>query len=571
MPRVNDDRTSAATTGLLRTADLRRGADEFLRRLSDEDHPLALVRELKPHDLLLVIGEADDEQRIDLLALADREQVQGVIDLTCWHDDHPDLAALGDLISPLAMSGLDGATKMLGDVTDELRTLFLKRFAVVHVREDKDDDIPAAQGSELIACPDGYYFVELPHPDDVSDLERQLLTALLNQPFEEYQRELECVRHDMPSELEELGLRWRTARLADQGFEPRVESLALLFPRDPDQVKRAVTTAAGPPHPLRDDPSLPVVYGRNLEGREVLDRALHALATSDDPQHLERARSIGAELGAMTSRFLTAIGTDLSDLDDVGRGVRFARDTLALGLAAVSAGDPRLGTLALLTQVPSVLVQAGMGLLAPLRDRARALLAEKRLAVQGRPGALLDRPWSIAARSLARDLPLRWPPLDGDDAVSAGEGEPGLDELESFFDPAQVERAEDLLAEAELLADLIHDRLGFTAVPDTEGVMGSSLLLASLVNLSTGEEPNRLPLEVERAEAFARAFLEANEQSAIGQALAALATSCGISGEGTVDPAGERDPRRRLVLRLAIIARKRVLGDEPLVFLPLVS
>jgi len=571
MPGVNRDRPPAGKTDLLRTADLEGGADQFLRRLRDADDPLSLARELPPLDLLYVLREADDEAQVELLALAEREQVQGVIDLTCWKDERPDLAALADLIDPLAMASLEGAEKMLDDMTDELRTLLLKRHAVVHVREDKDDDVPAAEGSELIACPDGYYFIELPRPDDVPDLERQLLAALLTRPFEEYQRELECIRHDLPSELEELAFRWRKGRLADHGFETRAESVELLSPRDPEQARRAIDGANRPPYPLRSDSPLPMVYGRNLEGREVLDRALGALASSDDPAYVERAGVIGAELGAMTSRFLSAIGCDLSDLAAVARGVRAARDTLALGLIAVAGASPERGAQALLTQVPTVLIQSGMGLLAPLRDRARKLLADPGATLGGRAIGLLDEPLAIAVRSLARDLPLRWPPIEADAGLAAGHGEPGEDELEPFSSPEQVRRAEDLIAESERAAELVRDRLGFDEPPGAEGVAASSLVLAALVNLSAGEEPDALPLEADRAEVFARSFLEQDDQTAIGQAVAVLAPSCGIVPEGPLDPAEEREPLRRLLLRSVIIGRRRMADAEPLVFLPLVS
>jgi len=568
---VGDDRKPAGALGQFLTADLGRGADDFLRRLRDADEPLALVADLTPHDLLFLLREADDEQRVDLLALADREQVQGVVDLTCWKADHPDLAALGDLIAPLAMASLDGADKALDDLGEELRTLLLRQHAVVHLRENKDDDVPAADGSELIACRDGYYFIELPYPDDVTDLERQLLAALLNRPFEEYQPELECLRHDLLSELEELALRWRNARLADLGFETRVDSLALLSPLDPVQVERAITDATGAPPPLRVEARIPILYGANLGGRAVLDRSLAALAASDDPGYAERSRAIGAELGAMTSRFLTAIGCDLGSLDDVRRGVRLARDTLALGLTAVSGADPERGARALATQVPATLVQAGMGLLAPLRERAQRLLADPRLALQDRRGALLDRQHRVAVEGLARDLPLRWPALDGDAATAAAPREPADGELEGFTDPAEVARAADLLAEAELLPGLIRDTLRFTAVPDTEGVAGSSLVLAALVNLSAGNEPGALPLVTSAAEAFTQRFLDEEDRASTAQAMAALATRCNTAGQDTVDPLNERDPLRRLLLRLVLIGRARIRADEPLVFLPLIS
>lgn len=572
MPRVTDEQKPGAAVALLRTAaDLRRGADDFLRRLRDADEPLALVRELVPHDLLFTLREADDEQRSELLALAEREQVQGVINLSCWKGDRPDLAALGELISPLAMSSLDGAGKMLDDMTDEMRTLLLKQHAVVHLRENKDDDVPAAQGSELIACRDGLYFIELPHPDDVSDLERQLLTALLNRPFDEYQPELECVRHDLPSSLEELALRWRNAQLADYGFGTRVDGLALLSPRDPERVRRTIGEAAVVPYPLRADRGFPVIYGDNLEGNEALDRALEVLVTSDDALFAERAATIGAELGSMASLFLSGTGCDLSDLEAVSRGVRRARDMLALGLTAVAGADPVEGARALATQVPAVLVQAAMGLLAPLRERACKLLAEPRLGLRGEREALLDQPLAIAVKGLARDLPLRWPPLDGEAATSVEPTEPGADELAAFSAPSQVRRAADLLAEAELLPALLFDKLGFGSVPDTEGVTGSSLLLAALVNLSAGEEPSAIPLAPSRAETFARRFLDEGDRAAISSAMAALAPCCDTASEGAVDPAEEGDPLRRLLLRLVIIGRARIKSAEPLVFLPLVS
>ena len=112
--------------------------------------------------------------------------------------------------------------------------------------------------------------------------------------------------------------------------------LALLAPRDPAQVTRAVESATGAVYPLRVEPQIPAVYGENLSGNELLDRSLAALLGDDEPLFTARREHIGAELGATTSLFLTGIGCDLGDVDAVARGVRSARDTLALGLAAVA-------------------------------------------------------------------------------------------------------------------------------------------------------------------------------------------------------------------------------------------
>ncbi len=395
------------TTALVETPGSPEGVEAFLKRLRNADDPLAMVGKLAPHDFLILHREADDEQRADLLTMARKDQIEGVVDLACWKGDIPDLNAIEEFVRPLVSTGLQGAQAAYDKLGNELKTLLLKRHVVVHLREDKDDEVPAAQGSDLIACPDNYYFIEIPDPDGVPDMVRQIVAGLINKPFEEYQAELECVRHDLPSDLQETAFRWRGGRLADLGFGSLEDGLAILSPRDPKQVKQMLAAATDPQYLTTPDFQTSAIVSENLAGNDLLERALGFLQQSDNPVFQAKSERLPADLSAMTSLFLTGTHCDLGDTEEVARSTRWARNILALGLWMVAGDDVAMGAKALAYLAPATILQAGMGMLIPLRQRARKVLADKRLDTKMAQGLRMDPPLDVILQSLARNIPGR--------------------------------------------------------------------------------------------------------------------------------------------------------------------
>ena len=550
MSRVND----VIVQPRFSADDLQRSAADFLRRLKDAPEPLVLVRRLGPHDLLLTLRAADDEQRCELLSLADRGQVSALVDLACWKKNRFRPEALEALIRPLADSGADGASKLVDDLDPEARVLLLRRYAVVHLRERPEDEVPAAEGSELIETPDGYYFIELPDPGSVPTTVRNLFRALLLRSFEEYQPELEALRHELPSETEQSALRWRNGRLADLGFGTREESRSLLAPRDPRQVSRLVRDDAPAIPPLDCDIPLPAIHRAALEGRPFLDAALAAMAASRHPLVADRAGSIWSELGAMTNLYLTAVDCDLADPFEVARHLRWARDLLSLGVEIAAGGDPERAAVGLARQAPGLFVQTAMGRLAPLRERARAVLER-----EGRIGSrreLLDRPHAVALEALAREVPGRWPPLDEGQDTALLPAEPLPGELSAFASRSEVRRAEMLIEEAELVDEML-ERLGATR-PAQGDRAASALVSTALCNAALGREARFAPLSAADWRAGARRALAPCEEELVMGALGLLGPSCGCDPEGTSDPVSEDDPRRRLLLRTILLAAARL-------------
>lgn len=537
-------------------------AEEVLNQIQSTHDPAALVRAMAPHDLLVAWNIADDEQRADLLKLADKGQVDLLVDLRCWVSDTPDMDRLEELVGPLAMSDIGGATRVVDTLDQELLTLLLKRNARIHLVEDRNEDLLVPEESELIACPDGYYFIELPDPDQVTDVERALLQALLMKPFEVYQKELECVRHDLPSELTELAYKWRAGRLADQGFQTREEALEVVVPMTVEEARALADDAAEPPDETPGDVSLPVLYRGSFEGHPFLDQVMEILHASDDPDVQARVAFLWGELGAMTNLYFSAIGVEIGNVEEVARNVTWARDLLALGLSEVADGDEDEGARLLALLSPGVFLKVALGILYPLRKRARLLLQDRRLIPMGRKGTIFDPPYAVGLACLNRDIPAFWPSLNREEMSLHSIFEPRAADLVAFSSRTDVQQAVRLLEEAEQLPALLFDGLNCER-PPVRATPASILLMNALANAAADRAPEPKPVLREEANVFHGQVLQTSEDQLISDALSVLASVVDVEPDFPRDPLRDPDPMRRLIVRLIRIGRSRLASDAP--------
>ncbi len=545
-----------------RATNAEKSIERTLALIADSDEPGAIVKELAPHDLLVAWRLADDEQRTDLLRLADKEQASCFFDLHCWSSYLPDLDDLETTVRPLVLSGTGGALYVLDILDAELRTLLLKRNVRVHLLENRNDEIPTTEGSEVIPCPDGSYFLELLDPDSISDVQRALLNVLLIRPFEQYQTEIECMRHDFPSELEETALRWRSGRLADLGFSSQEDAMALLVPRSVKEARRLAERSEKKFGSGILNIALPMLYRENLSGNHFLDRVLAILAASTIPEIERNTANLGAELSAMISSFLAAAGFDISDLDEVAQGAARARDILSLGLAETAESDLERGAHLLVELPPSIFIQVGLGLVYPLRDRARKLLLDSRFASSSRPEAIFDPPHHVTLTCLAQDIPCRWPMLEEGDNPWIDPVVPRKKELAAFSRLGEIAAADRILTEAELLGSFLFDTLG-CEMPPPEETPASILVLTALANAANGHDTRPVPVTAEEAGLFKEQALLMEPGLFATDALAALLNTSPALENDTASPDEEPDPLLRLVLRLVLLGRAR-LGAQTL-------
>lgn len=540
-------------------SDVQTHAKQVLEALETMSEPGPMVQALAPFDLLVAWNQADEEKRLDLLKLASAEQVQGLVDLTCWRVDTPDFDALLEVLRPAVLSSIPDTILVLEKIEPDLRTLLLGRKVRIHVLENRNDEVMVPDESELISGSDGSFFVELPDPDLVTEEERMLWRAVLFQPFEQYHRELEAIRWELRSDLEEQCYRFRSGRLADLGFLPREEAIASLVPRTVEEVLWLARSVEFPRLALEGEQALPVLYRESLRGTGFFDDVVEELTRDGNS---ERLSPLAAELGVSINQFVTALGTPLHDTEAVRRCARHCRDLLSLGLELSSKGEVREAARLLSALVPGLFVSVALGRLYPLRDRARALLRDKRVGSLGQPASALDPLYHVTLELLSRQIPAPWPGLSQAMDTAALVLPPLEHEVTGFANEWDVQAHERLLEEAEQLPWLLCEALQAPrALP--AATPASVLVLNALANAAAGREPVPEPVSYAEAVEFGERAAASSEDALVYDSIAALSGAFDLDTSGEFDLNTDPDPSRRLLIRLVLIGLSRLRAAAP--------
>jgi hypothetical protein len=435
--------------------------------LLDAPNPGALIRALPPDELYFTIREVGLGDAMELVQLASAEQFKVILDLDAWRQGRMEVrralpwlraARAGSLSDPKAAARW---TRKRRALDPEVLFLLLRDVLTIHDLE-KDED-PELTTDRFLRTPEGKYIVEF----NVDGAEYSAVRGLLDDLYAEdpFQaaRLLASLLWELPSELEETALRWRTGRLADLGY-PSLEEALSWYARP----------AAGPVEPPGSPSRPPGFFLAPLTEGSVLARAAARLDGED------RA-ALELQLVGAGNAVLVADGIDPVDLEQVREAVAGARAMVELGLSHQAGGDPERAA-ALLAEVPvKRLFQEGFGRVLTLSWRAERLLKGGHAGSKGAP--LLDAPLGEALAALASRRPRFQPGLA---APREDWGGPGvLGEPRRFLTEADLRLAAEALDLAEGLAALAAD-LGLDVRAEGTAPRLSTLWLTALANQRLG-------------------------------------------------------------------------------------
>ena len=395
----------------------------------DARDPQALVRALPADELYFTIREIGLADAAPLIQLASAAQFRTFLDLDAWTGDRLDPAkALPWLRAARAGAQLEPKAaarwaRKLAGLDREVLYLLLRTSLRVHDLEQDPD--PELHADRFLRTPEGKFVVEFLVDGTEYLAVRGVLDDLYAEDPFQATRLLSAIRWDLPSELEESALRWRTGRLADLGYPSREEALSW-FARPP-----RTPAPAAPGAPARPPGFLLATLARG----SLLDRALAALPDAD------RA-AVEAQVIAAANAVLVADAVDPTDVDAVREAFQAARSLLDLGLEALAGADDARAA-AVLSETPVKRVfQEGFGRILALRWRAERIL-ERAGGADGFPSPLQE-----ALRALASRRPRYFPGLE---APREEWGTPmaGAFEPRPFRDAAELTRTAAALDEAE--------------------------------------------------------------------------------------------------------------------------
>jgi len=429
MADLERDKTLALAE--LRDARAALAAARGKRRLDlilDARDPQALVRSLPADDLYLTIREIGFGDAWALVPLASAQQFKVFLDLDAWSKDGFEArktlrwiraARAGAQLEPRAAARW---AKKLAELDREVLYLVLR--ATVRVIDLEEDPDPELESDHFMRTPDQKFMIEFLVDGTDYVAVRGLLDDLFAEDPFKAARLLSAIRWDLPSELEESALRWRTGRLADLGH-PSIEEALSWFSRPPRTHGQAPGAPGRPPG----------FWLATLVKGTLLERAAAAL----DPASRE---ALELQFVTAANAVLVADAVDPGDPERVQEAFEAARATIELGLEKLSAGDETIAADVLATAPLKRIFQEGFGRALELRWRA------ERLTAQAGATERLPSPLREAVEALLSRRPRYFPGLEapreewGTPLAAAHEPRP-------FRSPEELARTAAALDEAE--------------------------------------------------------------------------------------------------------------------------
>lgn len=310
-------------------ADLSRALTRRGERLLAATDLAEEVAALEPLEAYYIIRELGMDQALPILRELDPEQMQACLDLDCWNRYDFSVESLEEWLAPFASIDPETLAQSFLSLEYVLQLLFLSKSVTVY-DPDADQIPPEDEERETTAramTPDGFYLLELKNPDQAYKVHPfALLDAMYQYDPTATHRLMSEVRVDLPTQIEEEALRFRTSRMEDLGFATPAEAIALFsrpptrqpLPRPQEPLDSAVTR-------------LPSVYAAPLLETTLLQQALSLVTNQNTLSHLQQ------ELVWAINSAVMAYGEKPQDIEHITAIVTRVRDTISLGLESLLA------------------------------------------------------------------------------------------------------------------------------------------------------------------------------------------------------------------------------------------
>ncbi|MFH1020669.1 MAG: DUF6178 family protein [Pseudomonadota bacterium] len=364
-------------------ADLARALTRRGERLLAATDLAEEIAALEPLEAYYLVREMGLDQALPILRELSHEQLQACLDLDCWNRYDFAVDSLDEWLAPFASIDAETLAQTFLSLDYVLQLLFLTQTVTVY-DPDADQVPPEDEERETTAramTPDGFYLLELKNPDLPLKVHPfTLLDALYQYDPGATHRLMSEIRVDLPTQIEEEALRFRSGRMEDLGFATPAEAM-VLFSRPPSR-----QPLPRPQEPLDSAVTrLPSVYAGPLLEISLLQRALSLVTAQNSLSRLEQ------ELVWAINSAIMAYGEKPQDIEQITAIVTRVRDTISLGLESLLAKQeppcpPDEATAAAkaagLLEIWSMtdLFRHGYGATTVLQEEVRQALAEPRLA-----------------------------------------------------------------------------------------------------------------------------------------------------------------------------------------------
>lgn len=453
----------------------------------DSPAPVTLVQSLAEEDLYRLVQDIGYEEALPILALASNEQWQYMLDIDLWQRDRLDGDSVNSWLGLLLRADLDRF--MIWGLREqvELVKLHFSRYISVAIREE---DQSASDFGEGYFTLDDLFYIRV-NKDEYYEVIREFLEGLAEHDLERFQGVLLELAGVIPADVEEDLYRLRNTRLAEKGFLPFEEAIAIYQYLDAD----SLLEAADEPQKVMDaekiEHPLPVSTSLLIQDRDYFSLSLKRIG---DAGLLERLQ---LEFAGMCNQIISADCIAVRDRDHLANVVGKACGYLSIGLEKLTKGDANRAAGLLQGHPLQQIFRAGYGLALKLQWEAKKWIKQGWFNRQSLDLHFWGSEWGDMLEGLIRKRPLFCPAL-------LGEGGPCRD----FRNLEEITRSQAALEQIKavdgLLSALFPETLDAGSISSLHPLTYRNLILTAWARHYLGPAEGRWSLTVEEMKAFLR-------------------------------------------------------------------
>jgi len=451
---------------------------EAMERILDSFTPAHLVQSLAPEDLYWLVQDIGPEDALPILARATSEQWQYVLDLELWHKDRLDFDALHYWL-PLLLRA-DPQRLIAWGIDQNATVISFHLFDTIEVKIREENE-SASEFDEGYFSFDGTFYIRV-REDRYYEPIYEFLRRLAEYDLNELHRVLIELSGFVPWESEEELYRLRNVRLAERGYLPHEEAIAIYQYLDGDtlvhQTSSNVPSFRGPE---THNNQLPVSTWLSVDNKDRFHQSIMALKDPAEVEHIQH------DFAVMCNQIIAADGMQARTKEDLLAVVKKACGYLDLGLEKIAGPDAD-------TIVSSVkrfpldrIFRVGYGLGLELKWKAQRWVQTAWFISQGLDTSFWEPPWAGMLDGLLMRQPLYYT-----------EFKEGGEPYREFRTLAEVDRyqrhLDRLVALDQLLSRIMTDQ-SLESIEDThQGITYKNLLLTMWARhqLDLGHDPSPL-------------------------------------------------------------------------------
>jgi hypothetical protein len=336
-----------------------KGRQEFVQNLS---YPSEFIRRVSEKEMYFTIKSIGISDAAYLLSLTTSKQLIYILDLELWKKDKPDSEAANYWLEKLVDLGDDKLFQFLQTSDPELVVSLINLLIKVKVARS-DIDFTEQINSLPSFTLDSIYFIEFLDYSHKEAIER-LLTGIFRWSDHYYFNLMQYLTSSDLVEIQNLALKWRSARLADHGFPDLDEAQEIYRYLNP---KAILTEIVESPQESNDYISVGTFIDYPL--KIALKRNFFERCWNMIPSRLIQDR-ISLELSYVANKIMIADIKEPGNLEHMIDSLKKASGYINIALENISELDAGKGSLILAANHMELLFRVGYSLIVDLRNEA---------------------------------------------------------------------------------------------------------------------------------------------------------------------------------------------------------